>query len=374
MLKRLLMLAAALFVAVACSGDDATTTTSAAQSAPTRTAAAEPVPAASDFVPPPPPVSFSVVEADYTAAVSAILSDGRLTVDQLLAEDFEALYARLDAAMSGSLSVEDLGAGRDELQSQAPLGDRIADRAIQLSPSLRVYGAQVEWGDEALSVTVSFDAASQITALFLTPQLPLPDDPAGSYESAVDFRLPFEGLWFVFWGGDSEIDNYHVAARDQRHALDLVVWKDGGTHRGDGTANEDYWAYGQNVIAPAAGTVVTVVDGIAENIPQVGSDPANPAGNHVVIQVAEGEYVLLAHMRPGSVTVAEGDAVESGQQIGLVGNSGNSTEPHIHIHLQDQPAFDSNATGLPLEFSSYLADGEAMEKGQPVADQFVAAR
>ena len=65
--------------------------------------------------------------------------------------------------------------------------------------------------------------------------------------------------------------------------------------------------------------------------------------------------------------------VESGQQIGLVGNSGNTSGPHIHIHLQDQPTFNpATATGLPLEFTDYLADGMSVERGQPVADQFIA--
>ena len=145
-----------------------------------------------------------------------------------------------------------------------------------------------------------------------------------------------------------------------------------GTHTGDASVNENYWAYGQRLLAPAAGTVVTAIDGLGDQVPLESTDVANPAGNHVVIEVADGEYLLIAHMQPGSLTVAVGDVVESGQQIGLVGNSGNTSGPHIHIHLQDQPTFDpATATGLPLQFTDYLADGMSVEHGGPIADQFI---
>jgi murein DD-endopeptidase MepM/ murein hydrolase activator NlpD len=317
-------------------------------------------------------VSFKEVEAEFEATVGTILALGRAVADEFLADDLDAIYARFDATFAAELSLDELRAGREGLVAQAPLGRRGRDRALPSSPALRLYGAELEWGDEIMALAVAFNDADEITGLGLSPQLPLPSDPAADYESEVTYRLPFDGVWFVFWGGDTETENRHVVARDQRHALDILVWKDGGTHSGDGSANEDYWAYGQPVLAPAGGTVVTAVDGLADQTPQVASDPANPAGNHVVIKVAEGEYVLIAHMQPGSIVVGEGDVVDSGQQIGLVGNSGNTSEPHIHIHVQNQPVFDPQATGLPLEFTDYIANGQAVERGQPTGGQFVA--
>ena len=320
----------------------------------------------------PPPLAYSEVEGDYSASVTAVLAEGRDAVDLLLAGAFEAVHARFDEQMVALTPVEDLRSGLEELASQGPLGARQADRAVQLNPSRRAYRAVVEWGDETVAITAVFDDAGRIADLGVVPQGTLAPDPAADYASQVVFRLPFDGLWFVLWGGDAELQNYHVVARDQRHALDLTIWRDGGTHRSDGTANEDYWAYGQQVLAPAAGTVVTVADGLADNAPQVETDAANPAGNHVVIRVADGEYVLIAHMQPGSLMVTEGDSVVAGQPIGLVGNSGNTSEPHIHIHLHDRPTFDPGATGLPLVFNSYVANGQPVESGELTADQFVA--
>ena len=68
-------------------------------------------------------------------------------------------------------------------------------------------------------------------------------------------------------------------------------------------------------------------------------------------------------MQPGSIIVEEGDVVDGGHQIGLVGNSGNTSEPR---HVQDRPVFGVGATGLPLELTAYTANGQAVEKGRPV--------
>jgi hypothetical protein len=370
---------ATMFAIVSAGCGDAGDVASTATTAPAIATTEDNVPPSSVAIPPtaapagPPPAAYSDVEAGYSASVTNTLAEGRDALDLLLGGDFEAFHARLGEQMAAVVPIADLISGLDELTSQAPLGARVADRALQLSPSLRVYRAVVGWGDGTVTFTAAFDEASEIADLGLAPQGVLPADPAATYQSQVLLELPFEGLWFVFWGGNTELENYHVVAPNQRHALDLVIWKDGGTHRGDGTANEDYWAYGQRVLAPAGGTVVTAVDGLADNAPQVETDAANLAGNHVVIEVADEEYVLIAHMQAGSLTVAEGDSVTAGQVIGLVGNSGNTSEPHIHIHLQDKPTFDPTATGLPLVFSSYVANGEAAEVGELIADQFVAS-
>lgn len=101
----------------------------------------------------------------------------------------------------------------------------------------------------------------------------------------------------------------------------------------------------------------------------------NPGGNHVVIETGEGECVFIAHMhmQEGSVQVAAGDAVEAGDLLGLTGNSGNSSESHIHIHAQDSPnLLDPTATGLPIRFANAIIDGEPVEDATPVQGSFVA--
>ena len=177
----------------------------------------------------------------------------------------------------------------------------------------------------------------------------------------------------VIWGGDTELLNYHAPVPVQRHAYDLVIWNDGATYIGDGSENVQYYAWGQSVLAPSDGTVVEVLDGLEDLAPNMISDPSraagidpnmHPAGNHVIIQTGEGEYLLIAHFQQGTISVADGDTVRTGDVLGLVGSSGNSSEPHIHIHLQDRPDFFGSETiGLPLAFTDYIASGEAVDSG-----------
>ena len=112
--------------------------------------------------------------------------------------------------------------------------------------------------------------------------------------------------------------------------------EDGKTHRGDGKKNEDYYAFGREVLAPADGKVIEVIEGVRDNKP--GSMNAFSAlGNCVVIQHREDEVSVLAHFRQGTIKVKAGDAVKRGQVLGQCGNSGNSSEPHLHYHLQHSP-------------------------------------
>ncbi len=119
-------------------------------------------------------------------------------------------------------------------------------------------------------------------------------------------------------------------------------------------------------IPPAAG------DGHDDNVPGK-MDPGHPLGNHVILDHGNGEYSFLAHLQKGSVAVEVGDEVEVGTFLGLCGNSGNTSEPHIHYHLQDTPTF-GKGRGMPAQFVDYLADGVPVERGEPVKPQVIRNR
>ncbi len=263
-------------------------------------------------------------------------------------------------------------------RAEQPIGDLVQSQAFAPGAPNNGYTADYAWGDAMIRVTLGVDVTTgTVAALQALPVMPLPDDPALDHESEVDYQVPFEGTWWTFWGGESELQNYHTVSPSQRHAYDVVIWNDGATFSGDGTQNEDYWAWGQAVLAPAGGTVVVIVNdepdlppnATLERRAQVG----NPDGNHVVIETGEGEYVFIAHMQEGSVQVAAGDVVEARDLLGLTGNSGNSSESHIHIHAQDSPnLLDPTATGLPIRFANANIDGEPVEDATPVQGSFVA--
>ena len=181
--------------------------------------------------------------------------------------------------------------------------------------------------------------------------------------------LPFRGEWYVFWGGDSEEVNYHVTTRNQRRAADLVrVDAAGRSHRGDGKRLEDYYAYGEEVLAPEAGSVVTVIDGVPDNTP--GSmNPYSAMGNCVILELDARTFAVLAHFKPGSLRVKAGEKVRRGQVLGLCGNSGNSSEPHLHFHLQDTAVLQ-DGTGLTAIFQGVEVT-RGVEKSRPAEYVFL---
>ena len=174
-------------------------------------------------------------------------------------------------------------------------------------------------------------------------------------------RLPADVPLTVAWGGDSIKTNQHTMTPDQRWAYDLVVepFFTGSDQL------EDYGCYGVPVVAPVHGLVTQAHDGEPEMTPGVVSNNFEaPLGNHVVIQLETGTYLIIAHLKTGSVEVETGETVEEGQVIGACGNSGNTSEPHIHIHhqRQDPAVYPINfAEGLPLYFRDH--DGAAMPVG-----------
>jgi murein DD-endopeptidase MepM/ murein hydrolase activator NlpD len=148
----------------------------------------------------------------------------------------------------------------------------------------------------------------------------------------------------------------------QRFAIDWVQANaDGKTYQGDSTDNKNYRAYGAEIHAVADGVVTQTKDGIPQNIPN--QAPIVPitletvGGNHVIMEIAPGVFAFYAHMQPGSVRVKVGDKVRRGQVLGLLGNTGNSTEPHLHFHLSNANS-ELGSEGLPYAFASYELEGK----------------
>ena len=153
---------------------------------------------------------------------------------------------------------------------------------------------------------------------------------------AADYRLPCKGTWFVMQGGDTINVNHHMRVPSQWFGVDLL--KAGGVNgrhltRGSGRTVKDFYSWGQPVLSPVAGTVETVRDGEPDH--DLGkTDKKKPFGNFVCIRVSDSEFVYLAHFQKGSLKVKAGDKVKAGQLLSKCGNSGNTTSPHIHMHVQ----------------------------------------
>ncbi|WP_029528197.1 M23 family metallopeptidase [Polaromonas glacialis] len=190
---------------------------------------------------------------------------------------------------------------------------------------------------------------------------------------AVSLAFPLErGVYLVVNGGSSLHTNAHLLTLDassprfgqwrgQSYGVDIVKL-DGLGLRARGVQPPEpkaYRIYGARVLAPCAGRVVLAVDGLRDMpVPQVDRD--HLAGNHVMLRCVDANTnadVLLAHLRPGSVQVQQGAAVAVGDWLGLAGNSGNTSEPHLHVHAQRPDPVGAPLGGepLPIKFGGRFA-------------------
>jgi hypothetical protein len=314
--------------------------------------------------------SAQAAHPGYDGLRDSLLAQGREVDGLVTAGDADRLVARFTPELARRVSKIEV---ERVLASTGPLGLRAGESALPVSPDRRIYLADHRAGARTLALTVVLDRDDAIAGIDLRPRTPLPPDPHAGYRLRARLALPFRGEWWVFWGGRAvERENYHVVAPDQRHAYDFVVWRDGSTSRGAGTRSADYWAWGKPVVAPADARVVEAVDGVRDNRPQVEvANRAAPAGNHVVLDLGNGEFALLAHLRRGSVRVRAGQRVRAGTVLGVCGNSGNSSEPHLHFHVQDRAKLFGAARGLPVRFVGYRADGRRVARGTPRQGEFL---
>jgi hypothetical protein len=192
----------------------------------------------------------------------------------------------------------------------------------------------------------------------------------------VVLALPFTGRWLVQNSPARRVPSHGVDVLGQRFAIDFV----GVDERGRTSAIHDwrtvlatepperFVAFGRPILAPAAGVVVHAHDGEDDHAARRSQAALVPyalgararlragapavAGNHVTIGLPGGTFVSLVHLRRGSLRVQVGDEVALGQQVAECGNSGNSTQPHVHLQVTDSADF-SVARGVPVEFRDF---------------------
>jgi hypothetical protein len=234
----------------------------------------------------------------------------------------------------------------------------------------RAAAARPAWpsGNRALAGTVVVGLAAAVVGVIALSALAgrrMPDQPV---ELAPPLR---HGTYLVVNGGNTNLINSHMLTleesprfrpwRGQSYGVDLVRLGRGGL-RARGVSPRDpaaYGIFGDTIIAPCRGRVVSIVDGLAD-LPVPETDRAHMAGNNVVLE-CDGVWVLLAHMRRGSVLVRAGEQVETGRPVGQVGNTGNTGEPHLHVHAQrpGTPTMPLGGEPLPLTIAGrYLVRGQ----------------
>ncbi|MBA7617359.1 hypothetical protein ES703_24673 [subsurface metagenome] len=176
-------------------------------------------------------------------------------------------------------------------------------------------------------------------AAYLFPLIPK-SLPYPAESNCVLLELPVRGMWLAGQAGASEITNGHLT---NRYAIDILkLGPDGRLYKGSEEVVTDFYSYNEPIYAPADGQVTQIVDSIQSDL--IGNmDRDNPGGNYIIIDIGNEKYVYFGHLKKGSITVEEGQFVKTGTLIGHIGNSGYSTHPHLHMHIQNKPT--SNPDG-----------------------------
>jgi len=204
-------------------------------------------------------------------------------------------------------------------------------------------------------------------------------DPEGISMSTIDtvaLTLPFRGTWLARNSPARSVPSHGSHLFATTYAMDFIAVLQGRT-----AAKRDwrtllstepadrFFAFGQPILAPATGRVMSVHDHETDHAARRSQVALVPyaltqasrarggagalAGNHIILELADrGGYVVLAHLRADSIRVAAGEFVAAGQQVAACGNSGNSTQPHLHIQVMDS-ADPYTARGLPMSFRTY---------------------
>jgi murein DD-endopeptidase MepM/ murein hydrolase activator NlpD len=302
----------------------------------------------------------NTIPLDVDVTEVEVLGDGR-TLDVLSADALQAAMAPLGSETGSSTKLPgstvaivwvDLS-----LASKRQVPKQVSHRlTVDVGPGLPVGPAIVDTG-----------AAAEV-----------------SRQQAVVIGSPLRGGRWVAAGGPAgphrralQAVNGHLRLA-QRFAVDFAALLDeeGRSHSGAPDENSSYFNYGQPLLAVGAGTVVRAVDGLPDQIPNanVAVPLADAGGNEVIIKLDAGVYVAYGHLKPGSVRVEPGQRVRRGEVLGELGNSGQSTGPHLHFQLMTDPSI-LDADGLPFVIDGFRLDGvvpsleaflEADKDGTPV--------
>lgn len=279
-------------------------------------------------------------------------------------ENYNAIFNMFSQEMKDALPPDKTKEFFSGLAADA--GKIVKTQFIKYRETFAVYKTNFE---RALySLNISVDKNSKIDGLFIKPfevdNLPL------IKRNKTKLILPFNGAWTVFWGGDTRELNYHVQNKAQKNAFDIIIMDNAGkSYKTNGNTNEDYYAFGKEILAPCDAKVVSVINGVKDNKPGQ-MNRTNITGNTVILKTVNNEYLLFAHFKYGSIKVKEGQTVKQRQVLGLCGNTGNSSEPHLHFHIQNAKEMNI-ATGIKCYFDKILVNGKIRKDYSPVKGDIV---
>lgn len=273
--------------------------------------------------------------------------------------EYQKIFDLFSPEMKSALPIEQTTDFLRGLKSQA--GNIEKREFVNYEQTYASYKTRFERA--IFAVNISLDNNAKINGLFVKPfkesNLPKVD------KNITQLILPFKDEWTVTWGGDTKELNYHIESDAQKNAFDFVITNEkGNSFEKDGKTNDDYYAFGKELIAPCDGEIVLVVDGVKDNLPGE-LNPIYVPGNTVILKTANNEYLFFAHFKQNSIVVIQGQRVKQGELLGLCGNSGNSSEAHLHFHIQNVEDM-IKATGAKCYFGEIIVNGELKKDYSPI--------
>ncbi|OJY51681.1 M23 family metallopeptidase [Pseudonocardia sp. 73-21] len=331
---------------------------------------------------PPPPDQFTVVVAStLDSGQSPVLgTDGRLHV----VYEIQLTNARADLATLQEIQV--LDADRPSRVVASFAGDDLLKRLRKLTGKEPAGSLAIpEDVSRLVLVDLAFATDAQVPKQLIHRFRLLGQPVAGGPPAQLDYTAapfdlvgkplvispPLAGKGWVDINGCCSGDGIHRdtvlpvnghLADTQRFAIDYMrLDAQGRLVHGDPTDVRNYTAYGAQLLAVADGTVVSTLSTLSDQVPGTLPDPstitlANVDGNHVVLDLGHGVFAFYAHMQENSVTVKVGDRVRRGQVLGLLGNTGNTSAPHLHFHLMNGPSV-LGSSGLPYTYDRFAVAG-----------------
>ena len=279
------------------------------------------------------------------------------------AGSYDTIFSMLSTAMQNALPVEKTIKFLTDLKAQA--GQITKRQFIKYTKgTIAVYKTNFE--KVLFAINISLDSNSKIKYIQINPYAD--ETQPKLVRNTTKLILPFKDEWTVIWGGDTKELNYHVVSPAQKNAFDIIITDaKGRSYKTDGKTNEDYYAFGKELLAPCDGEIVLVVDGVKENV--VGEmNTFNVGGNMVIIKTASNEFLVFCHFKHQSIKVKEGQKIKQGQLLGLCGNTGNSSEPHLHFHIQNIEDLNT-ATGAKCYFEKLFVNGQLKEDYSPIKNE-----
>lgn len=278
-------------------------------------------------------------------------------------DKYDSIFLMFDAIMQNALPLEKTSEFLAGLKAQA---GQIKNKQFikYVKGTVAVYKTNFE--SALLTLNISLDNNSKINGLFIGAYAD--ETQPKLLRNTTKLILPFKEEWTVFWGGDTKEQNYHVSTPAQKNAFDIIITDaKGNSYKTDGRTNEDYYAFGKELIAPCDGEIVLVVDGIKDNVPGQ-MNTFNVGGNTVIIKTANKEFLVLCHFKHQSIKVKEGQKIKQGDLLGLCGNTGNSSEAHLHFHIQNIEDLNT-ATGVKCYFEKLSVNGQLKQDYSPIKNE-----